>query len=63
MHNRHLCVTNFTENGTIAKNGDAKTDAAPATRMEGYLFKRTSKGFKTWNRRWFYLSDNKLMYK
>lgn len=31
--------------------------------MEGYLFKRTSKGFKTWNRRWFYLCDNKLMYK
>lgn len=62
MHNRHLCVTNFTENGTTGKNGNAKTDSS-VTRIEGYLFKRTSKGFKSWNRRWFYLSDNKLMYK
>lgn len=32
-------------------------------RMEGYLFKRTSNAFKTWNRRWFYLSDNQLVYR
>lgn len=31
--------------------------------MEGYLFKRTSNAFKTWNRRWFYLYDNKLVYR
>lgn len=31
--------------------------------MEGYLFKRTTKGFKTWNRRWFYMHDNQLLYK
>ncbi|XP_059615739.1 arf-GAP with coiled-coil, ANK repeat and PH domain-containing protein 2 [Phlebotomus argentipes] len=30
---------------------------------EGYLFKRTSKGFKTWNRRWFYISGNQLLYR
>lgn len=32
-------------------------------RMQGYLFKRTSNAFKTWNRRWFYLYDNKLVYR
>lgn len=32
-------------------------------RMEGYLFKRTSNAFKTWNRRWFYLNDNQLVYR
>jgi Arf-GAP/coiled-coil/ANK repeat/PH domain-containing protein len=31
--------------------------------MEGYLFKRTSNAFKTWNRRWFYLYDHKLVYR
>ncbi|KAG5883931.1 hypothetical protein JTB14_003753 [Gonioctena quinquepunctata] len=31
--------------------------------MQGYLFKRTSNAFKTWNRRWFYLYDNKLVYR
>nr|XP_018916307.1 PREDICTED: arf-GAP with coiled-coil, ANK repeat and PH domain-containing protein 1 [Bemisia tabaci] len=33
------------------------------TKMEGYLFKRASNAFKTWNRRWFYLCDNKLVYR
>lgn len=41
----------------------SSTSAAITSAMEGYLFKRTSKGFKTWNRRWFYLFDNKLMYR
>ncbi|KAG8230296.1 hypothetical protein J437_LFUL017774 [Ladona fulva] len=31
--------------------------------MEGYLFKRTSNAFKTWNRRWFSLQDNQLVYR
>ncbi len=31
--------------------------------MEGYLFKRSSRNaFKTWNRRWFQISDNRLLY-
>ena len=30
--------------------------------MEGYLFKRGQKAFRTWNRRWFYLKDNQLCY-
>ncbi|XP_031844367.1 centaurin beta 1A isoform X3 [Nomia melanderi] len=32
-------------------------------RMEGYLFKRTTNAFKTWNRRWFCLKDQQLVYK
>jgi len=31
-------------------------------RIQGYLFKRTSNAFKNWNRRWFLIKDNKLMY-
>lgn len=31
--------------------------------MEGYLFKRSSNAFKTWNRRWFYLTSNQLLYR
>lgn len=32
-------------------------------KLEGYLFKRTSNTFKTWNRRWFSLFDNNLVYR
>ncbi|KAL9695419.1 hypothetical protein quinque_014704 [Culex quinquefasciatus] len=35
----------------------------PPNYMEGYLFKRTSNAFKTWNRRWFCMRDNKLFYR
>jgi Arf-GAP with coiled-coil, ANK repeat and PH domain-containing protein len=35
----------------------------PEEGMSGYLFKRTSNAFKTWNRRWFWLHDNKLVYR
>jgi len=31
-------------------------------KIEGYLFKRGSSAFRTWNRRWFYLDNNKLCY-
>ena len=36
--------------------------SSSGVRLEGYLFKRTSNAFKTWNRRWFMIKDNKLMY-
>lgn len=35
----------------------------PLNHMEGYLFKRTSNAFKTWNRRWFCMRDNQLFYR
>lgn len=55
LENCHSSVTN-TEN--IPKQ---QSKACPI--MEGYLFKRTSNAFKTWNRRWFYLYENKLVYR
>nr|XP_033813701.1 arf-GAP with coiled-coil, ANK repeat and PH domain-containing protein 2 isoform X2 [Geotrypetes seraphini] len=54
-------------------NDDAKleynVDAANGIVMEGYLFKRASNAFKTWNRkkpdhnrRWFSIQNNQLVY-
>ncbi|XP_044734424.1 arf-GAP with coiled-coil, ANK repeat and PH domain-containing protein 2 [Chrysoperla carnea] len=58
MENRHSLVSS-TE--IIPKRTSNAVQGAP--RMEGYLFKRTSNAFKTWNRRWFYLYDNQLVYR
>lgn len=54
MQKRHNYVNGFLD--------DAK-DEVVTRQMEGYLFKRTSNAFKTWNRRWFYIKDNKLFYR
>lgn len=53
MQNRHMSVNSF---------NDTNTNSA-SNKIEGYLFKKKSKGFKTWCRRWFYLSDNQLVYR
>uniref|UniRef100_A0A0K8S2P1 Arf-GAP with coiled-coil, ANK repeat and PH domain-containing protein n=1 Tax=Crotalus horridus TaxID=35024 RepID=A0A0K8S2P1_CROHD len=37
-------------------------DAVNGIVMEGYLFKRASNAFKTWNRRWFSIQNNQLVY-
>lgn len=58
MQNRHMCVGSFVDDKL-----ETQSDTQPPKQIEGYLFKRTSKGFKTWNRRWFYLYDNQLVYK
>lgn len=55
LENRHSIVK---KNETLHKN-----TAKDAPKMEGYLFKRTTNAFKTWNRRWFYLYDNQLVYR
>lgn len=54
MENRHIYVTNrdIIPSQNIVNN-----------KMEGYLFKRTSNAFKTWNRRWFCLKDHQLVYR
>ncbi|XP_067398931.1 arf-GAP with coiled-coil, ANK repeat and PH domain-containing protein 2 [Emydura macquarii macquarii] len=41
---------------------DYNVDAANGIGMEGYLFKRASNAFKTWNRRWFSIQNNQLVY-
>uniref|UniRef100_A0A1I8NN18 Arf-GAP with coiled-coil, ANK repeat and PH domain-containing protein 2 n=1 Tax=Stomoxys calcitrans TaxID=35570 RepID=A0A1I8NN18_STOCA len=53
MQNRHLSVNSFSDTNTNSTSN----------KIEGYLFKKKSKGFKTWCRRWFYLSDNQLVYR
>lgn len=67
MQNRHTFVNEFTENGDAgikaSVNNSAVNDRDKPNAMEGYLFKRTSNAFKTWNRRWFYMLDNKLYYR
>ncbi|KAG4078434.1 hypothetical protein HA402_007385 [Bradysia odoriphaga] len=59
MQNRHMCVSSFVDD----KLENQSDNTQVPKQIEGYLFKRTSKGFKTWNRRWFYLFDNQLVYK
>ncbi|KAH0552025.1 arf-GAP with coiled-coil, ANK repeat and PH domain-containing protein 2 [Cotesia glomerata] len=56
MENRHVYVTSRDLVPSITEGPNKK-------RMEGYLFKRTSNAFKTWNRRWFCLKDHQLVYK
>uniref|UniRef100_A0A336N3D1 CSON010356 protein n=1 Tax=Culicoides sonorensis TaxID=179676 RepID=A0A336N3D1_CULSO len=79
MQNRHALVTEYTENGesniknlinTLEPNvviESTKNISGAENKekciMEGYLFKRTSNAFKTWNRRWFCMKDNKLYYR
>ncbi|XP_011152724.1 arf-GAP with coiled-coil, ANK repeat and PH domain-containing protein 2 isoform X2 [Harpegnathos saltator] len=54
MENRHIYVN----------NRDLIPFPVPGNpKMEGYLFKRTSNAFKTWNRRWFCLKDHQLVYR
>ncbi|XP_066583474.1 arf-GAP with coiled-coil, ANK repeat and PH domain-containing protein 2 [Prorops nasuta] len=54
MENRHTFVT----------NKDLIFSLVPGNpHMEGYLFKRTSNAFKTWNRRWFCLRNHQLVYR
>jgi PH domain. len=55
MEDRHTFVTSRDFVPPPGHNG--------TPRMEGYLFKRTSNAFKTWNRRWFALQDNQLVYR
>lgn len=69
MQNRHTLVNSFPENNGAADR-HIKLQQPPTEEksphtvvMEGYLFKRTSNAFKTWNRRWFYMKDNKLYYR
>ncbi|XP_047991313.1 arf-GAP with coiled-coil, ANK repeat and PH domain-containing protein 2 isoform X2 [Leguminivora glycinivorella] len=70
MENRHTIVNSKDSVLPSCKppEGDCKdgllsTPLKSLPRMQGYLFKRTSNAFKTWNRRWFYLYDNRLVYR
>jgi Arf-GAP/coiled-coil/ANK repeat/PH domain-containing protein len=65
LQNRHAFVNEFSEagNASAPKLENRRDSKPPPNYMEGYLFKKTSNAFKTWNRRWFYMQDNKLFYR
>lgn len=48
---------------TYDNKNQVKISSENGILMEGYLFKRSSNAFKTWNRRWFFLTNNQLLYK
>lgn len=59
MQKRHNYVNGYAEK----EKGTEDKQSGASKQMEGYLYKRTSNAFKTWNRRWFYMKDNKLYYR
>lgn len=65
LENRHGTVSNSEETlvPKLTMEIQSNKSASGAPIMEGYLFKRTSNAFKTWNRRWFYLYPNRLVYR
>uniref|UniRef100_A0A4W5NI41 Arf-GAP with coiled-coil, ANK repeat and PH domain-containing protein n=1 Tax=Hucho hucho TaxID=62062 RepID=A0A4W5NI41_9TELE len=50
------------KHSTIQQKLEYNVDADNGIAMEGYLFKRASNAFKTWNRRWFSIQNNQLVY-
>lgn len=60
LENRHSTVKSIE---LLPKTISNDLPLRDVPKMEGYLFKRTSNAFKTWNRRWFYLYDKQLVYR
>lgn len=63
LENRHAIVKHDEIVVSPANLNKSMNDSSSSILMEGYLFKRTSNAFKTWHRRWFYLYENKLLYR
>ena len=55
LDNRHTLLTNDDVVPSMTRNADA-------VQIEGYLLKRTSSTFKSWNRRWFIVQNHQLLY-
>ncbi|NWS69589.1 ACAP3 protein, partial [Crotophaga sulcirostris] len=54
-----FCLQDFSyDDSKVEFNVDAPNGVV----MEGYLFKRASNAFKTWNRRWFSIQNSQLVY-
>ncbi|KAK7082674.1 Arf-GAP with coiled-coil, ANK repeat and PH domain-containing protein 2 [Halocaridina rubra] len=58
LENRHTDVTDK----DLVFLSDHQDTSQPVI-MHGYLFKRTTNAFKTWNRRYFTLQNNQLVYR
>lgn len=69
MENRHTlvtsndCVTSAKKQISDISEEETRDNLSSMPSLQGYLFKRTSNAFKTWNRRWFSLQDNHLVYR
>lgn len=59
VEGRHVLVTQKDMIPVLVRNEQSEN----SIRQEGYLFKRTSNAFKTWNRRWFIIQNNQLVYR
>merc|ERR1719352_487770 len=62
LEKRHTYVTQSDLQSFNAASEAAEKKEGKRGGIEGYLFKRGQNAFRTWNRRWFYLSSNKLCY-
>ncbi|GAA6111946.1 arf-GAP with coiled-coil, ANK repeat and PH domain-containing protein 2 isoform X7 [Tachysurus ichikawai] len=66
MYQTASTTPHHTTNTEDYSNDDTKleynVDVENGIVMEGYLFKRASNAFKTWNRRWFSIQNNQLVY-
>uniref|UniRef100_A0A8V5HG53 Arf-GAP with coiled-coil, ANK repeat and PH domain-containing protein n=1 Tax=Melopsittacus undulatus TaxID=13146 RepID=A0A8V5HG53_MELUD len=59
IQQRSFCLQDFSyDDSKVEFNVDAPNGVV----MEGYLFKRASNAFKTWNRRWFSIQNSQLVY-
>uniref|UniRef100_A0A8C2TJ24 Arf-GAP with coiled-coil, ANK repeat and PH domain-containing protein n=1 Tax=Coturnix japonica TaxID=93934 RepID=A0A8C2TJ24_COTJA len=65
MEHKHAMIQQRVSSGDFSYD-DSKVefnvDAPNGVVMEGYLFKRASNAFKTWNRRWFSIQNSQLVY-
>ncbi|KAL3206903.1 hypothetical protein MRX96_039856 [Rhipicephalus microplus] len=59
LDSRHTLVTSKDVVPVVHKDPSANNGIS----LEGYLFKRTSNAFKTWNRRWFIIQNGQLVYR
>ena len=60
LEKRHTYVTQEENMDTANQELGVKVAAGKPVKIEGYLFKRGQNAFRTWNRRWFYLCNNKV---
>ncbi|NXN82284.1 ACAP3 protein, partial [Bombycilla garrulus] len=62
IQQRSLCLSFFQDFSYDDSKVEFNVDAPNGVVMEGYLFKRASNAFKTWNRRWFSIQNSQLVY-
>ena len=61
LEKRHTYVTQAENLDTTTLDTGTSQGKRDAVKIEGYLFKRGQKAFRTWNRRWFYLNSTKVI--